>query len=800
MAFRFEVWPTEYRQINQYFGANPQNYTQFGLPGHEGLDIMAPSGSKIFVVAPGHVKSVRTNPTGHNYGIHVRVEHEDGYETIYAHLQEARVQVGQTLKAGDLIGLADNTGNSFGSHLHLTLKKTGESAPGYPGDIIDPTPFLLPLLGFQKPAGPYTSGFAYTNGITIMGDLAQVNHGGINLRSTPSVYGRLIDIVPSGTIMIITGPARGQYTPVDVPTAALANVPQPEPEPTPPPADNDDTVDGWGYAPELKRNGETAVVNTFGINLRATPSRNGHNIGIVRGGSTVTPIGTQQGEYLPIRVRRTDFTSPINLPDEPVVITPPAPGEMPTDAFLGWAFTQNLTFNGNQVISGRFGTMLRNRPSRFSTEIGIFPEDFTGFVVGKPVGEYTPVVVSRSLVQNIPANIPPIQQPEPLPDTQPIPAPSPSPNTTPGWAFTTELTISGGMAVVGRYGINLRSTPRRDPSNKNVIGFVPGGSSVLVTGAPQGEYTPVRVDDAVLQPPFGTTPPPSTQPAPQPVPQPDPDPPTFGQARLGLHASADPDITDEEVAEFKAMRPGIIKILSSNNPDGVRKLATQHPNTQWIVRAFLDFRSPEGVRNISPQQFFEWTINDVKRALGIISTNDVVIELHNEPNLVSEGLGGAWQDGESFAKWWLKLLSIYRKELPDRKFIYPGLSPGYAVTNIKHDHIQFAEASRDAIEAADGLGVHLYWSNVYPMSKALDVLDDYINRFRYKPIWVTEASNNKAGTSAYQKARQYLSFWTELQQRPTVAGVTYFVASASDPKFKEEVWVGRGIGKIIGRR
>ncbi|VAW40473.1 hypothetical protein MNBD_CHLOROFLEXI01-4425, partial [hydrothermal vent metagenome] len=41
--FKFEVWPTEFRQINQYFGQNPQNYAQFNLPGHDGLDIMAPT-------------------------------------------------------------------------------------------------------------------------------------------------------------------------------------------------------------------------------------------------------------------------------------------------------------------------------------------------------------------------------------------------------------------------------------------------------------------------------------------------------------------------------------------------------------------------------------------------------------------------------------------------------------------------------------------------------------------------------------------------------------------------------------
>ena len=68
-SFKFEAWPTEFRSINQYFGANPQNYAQFGLPGHEGLDIMAPTGSKIFAVAPGRIKVVNTNP----FGVEVRI-------------------------------------------------------------------------------------------------------------------------------------------------------------------------------------------------------------------------------------------------------------------------------------------------------------------------------------------------------------------------------------------------------------------------------------------------------------------------------------------------------------------------------------------------------------------------------------------------------------------------------------------------------------------------------------------------------------------------------------------------------
>jgi hypothetical protein len=43
--FKFQDWLTEHHHIGQHFGANPLNYAQFGLPGHEGVDIEAPPGA-----------------------------------------------------------------------------------------------------------------------------------------------------------------------------------------------------------------------------------------------------------------------------------------------------------------------------------------------------------------------------------------------------------------------------------------------------------------------------------------------------------------------------------------------------------------------------------------------------------------------------------------------------------------------------------------------------------------------------------------------------------------------------------
>ena len=129
----FDVWPVNSRIITQGYGENPEFYEKFGLPGHEGLDFRAPEGSRIYAVWDGIVKRISTN-LSHPYGNFVVIQHANDYTTTYAHLSRIDVKENQTVYSDESIGLAGNTGNSFGAHLHLTLKRSGK--------YIDPTPFL----------------------------------------------------------------------------------------------------------------------------------------------------------------------------------------------------------------------------------------------------------------------------------------------------------------------------------------------------------------------------------------------------------------------------------------------------------------------------------------------------------------------------------------------------------------------------------------------------------------------------------------------------------------------------------
>jgi uncharacterized protein YgiM (DUF1202 family) len=195
-SFRLR-WPVDSRRVNQHFGKNPESYRPFGLPGHEGLDLFAPSGANIYAAADGEVYEVG-HPKDHPYGLHIRIKHQAGgktFRTVYAHLSKTVARVGQKVSAGDLIGLADNTGNSFGSHLHLTLKIDGAQTPGYPKEIVDPWPYL------QEEAGPPGELPPSPSGLTVY------TNSQVTLRAEPKPGAKALGMLPAGEALIVLGDA-----------------------------------------------------------------------------------------------------------------------------------------------------------------------------------------------------------------------------------------------------------------------------------------------------------------------------------------------------------------------------------------------------------------------------------------------------------------------------------------------------------------------------------------------------------------------------------------------------------------
>jgi septal ring factor EnvC (AmiA/AmiB activator) len=90
---------------------------------HAGVDLAAPRGTPIFATADG-VVTVAGRESG--YGNVVRIRHEFGIETVYAHQSKIRVKVGQQVSRGVQIGDMGSTGRSTGSHLHYEVRVNGQ--------------------------------------------------------------------------------------------------------------------------------------------------------------------------------------------------------------------------------------------------------------------------------------------------------------------------------------------------------------------------------------------------------------------------------------------------------------------------------------------------------------------------------------------------------------------------------------------------------------------------------------------------------------------------------------------------
>ncbi|QQZ10990.1 peptidoglycan DD-metalloendopeptidase family protein [Heyndrickxia vini] len=87
---------------------------------HKGLDIAGEFKSDVYAAADGVV--VRSYYSS-SYGNVIFIHHNNGYETVYAHLNKRTVNEGQKVKKGNVIGLMGNTGQSTGIHLHFEVHK-----------------------------------------------------------------------------------------------------------------------------------------------------------------------------------------------------------------------------------------------------------------------------------------------------------------------------------------------------------------------------------------------------------------------------------------------------------------------------------------------------------------------------------------------------------------------------------------------------------------------------------------------------------------------------------------------------
>lgn len=93
-----------------------------GLHGHNGIDIGAAPGTPVLASASGRVIVAKVGGYNGGYGNMIVITHDNGIQTVYAHLRTVNVSPGQTVSQGQVIGGVGNTGRSTGPHLHFEVR------------------------------------------------------------------------------------------------------------------------------------------------------------------------------------------------------------------------------------------------------------------------------------------------------------------------------------------------------------------------------------------------------------------------------------------------------------------------------------------------------------------------------------------------------------------------------------------------------------------------------------------------------------------------------------------------------
>jgi len=127
------IWPVRggVGTISMFFGQNIHPiFGQYYI--HRGIDIVTfRAGDAIVASADGQVVTAEYDS---GYGNYIIIRHKHGYYTRYAHMQNFRVQVGQQVQQGEVIGYIGSTGISTGPHLHYEVHVGS--------DVVDPYRYL----------------------------------------------------------------------------------------------------------------------------------------------------------------------------------------------------------------------------------------------------------------------------------------------------------------------------------------------------------------------------------------------------------------------------------------------------------------------------------------------------------------------------------------------------------------------------------------------------------------------------------------------------------------------------------
>jgi murein DD-endopeptidase MepM/ murein hydrolase activator NlpD len=113
------MWPTPSHVISSSFGYRKDPFTGRAAY-HAGIDISGNTGDPVYAAGAGTVLDAEQLGAR---GLYIKIQHPDGLQTSYMHLNSIKVSVGDHISKGEVIGELGNTGRSTGSHLHFQIEK-----------------------------------------------------------------------------------------------------------------------------------------------------------------------------------------------------------------------------------------------------------------------------------------------------------------------------------------------------------------------------------------------------------------------------------------------------------------------------------------------------------------------------------------------------------------------------------------------------------------------------------------------------------------------------------------------------
>lgn len=228
---------------------------------HKGIDIVKQNYQVDYIVAhsDGVVVAARNNCNSFengSYGNYVKIKHDNGYYTLYGHMayNTVRVNVGDRVSKGQVLGYMGNTGESYGAHLHFEVRNTSDVQ-------IDPTEYLdkdIVVKSDVKPTGSYS-----------VGDVVNIN--GVYVSSDSD--NKLTPAVTKGTITKVLSGARNPYL-------------------------LDDGNIGWindGCIVNADNATYKTISNCSWLNLRTSASYGNNVYKAVQAGTKVEYLGTESG-------------------------------------------------------------------------------------------------------------------------------------------------------------------------------------------------------------------------------------------------------------------------------------------------------------------------------------------------------------------------------------------------------------------------------------------------------------------------------------------------------------------------